>query len=68
MSDLHAGKPCHGGGGCAHCGMDMDMEPYCVQPQVLQRRTDVTSRTYPFGLDTTPARLLCKGEFFQQRK
>jgi hypothetical protein len=22
---------------CKYCGMDMDMEPYCVHPQVLKR-------------------------------
>lgn len=22
---------------CKYCGMDMDMEPYCVHPEVLKR-------------------------------
>lgn len=27
---------------CRFSGMDMDMEPYCIQPRVLEK--------YPFGL------------------
>ncbi|MDP9651679.1 hypothetical protein [Paraburkholderia caledonica] len=66
MTDLHPDKRCHSGG-CTHCGMDMDMEPYCVNEAVLALRTAETGRTYPFGLDTNPARALCKGKFFEAR-
>lgn len=27
-------RRCHA---CRYCGMDMDMEPYCVHPEVLKR-------------------------------
>jgi hypothetical protein len=64
---MNEDKRCHGGSGCQHCGMDMDVEPYCVQPVVLQRRKEITGRDYPFGLDTNPARQCCKGEFFTAR-
>ena len=47
--------------------MDMDMEPYCVQPVVLAARTKITGRAYPWGLDVNPARQLCQGEQFVQR-
>jgi hypothetical protein len=67
MADLQPDKRCHAGDGCKHCGMDMDAEPYCVQVDVLARRTAVTGRTYPFGLDTNPARALCEGKFFEAR-
>ncbi|MGF6643154.1 hypothetical protein [Paraburkholderia sp. GAS82] len=66
---MNEGKTCHGGcgNGCEHCGMDIDLEPYCVQEEVLKRRTAITGRTYPFGLDVNPARQLCKGEFYIER-
>lgn len=57
-----------GCGRCEHCGMDMDMEPYCVQKVVLQRRTKITGRDYPFGLNIDPARKLCIGEFYKERR
>jgi hypothetical protein len=67
---MNEDKSCHGlrGNGCEHCGLDMDMEPYCVHPIVLERRKAITGKTYPMGLDTNPARQVCKGEFYQERK
>lgn len=53
-------------GKCASCGMDMDMEPFCVQEQVLAKRTQITGRDYPYGLDVNPAWEQCHGEFFTQ--
>ena len=53
-------------GQCAHCGMDMDMDPFCVQKDTLALRTAITGRDYPWGLDLTPAWFLCQGAFFQQ--
>lgn len=52
---------------CNKCGMDMDMAPYCVQTDVLAKRTEVTGRDYPWGLDLNHARPLCQGEFFETR-
>lgn len=52
---------------CDHCGMDMDMEPYCVQPDVIALRTKETGRDYPWGLDINRARPLCKGMFLVDR-
>jgi hypothetical protein len=51
---------------CAKCGMDMDMEPFCVSEPVLAARTVETGRDYPWGLDVNPARLICKGDHFVQ--
>jgi hypothetical protein len=48
--------------------MDMDMEPYCVNKKVLKARTKETGRKYPWGLDTNPARIICKGDHFTKRK
>ena len=53
---------------CNNCGMDMDMQPYCVKDEVLAKRTEITGREYPWGLDVNPARTLCKGDFFEVRK
>jgi hypothetical protein len=33
--------------GCDHCGMDMDMDPYCVAPAVMAE--------HPYGLVTRRA-------------
>jgi hypothetical protein len=33
--------------GCNFCGMDMDMDPYCVHPQVL--------KVHPWGVGLTTA-------------
>ena len=53
---------------CQHCGMDMDMEPYCVRVEVLALRTKETGREYAWGLDVNPARRLCKGDYWEPRK
>lgn len=53
---------------CNYCGMDMDMEPFCVNKEVLAKRTAETGRNYPWGLDVNPAREQCKGDFFEPRK
>lgn len=62
-------KSCHGlrGKGCVSCGMDMDLEPYCVHESVIALRKEITGRDYPYGLDTNPARAVCKGEFYVER-
>lgn len=33
--------------GCDHCGMDMDLDPYCAAPAVLEK--------HPFGLNCNRA-------------
>lgn len=53
---------------CKNCGMDMDMDPFCVKAEVLAKRTEITGKTYPWGLDSNHASALCKGEFFEPRK
>lgn len=53
---------------CKSCGMDMDMDPFCVQKEVLAKRTEITGRQYPWGLDVNQAKPLCKGDFFESRK
>jgi hypothetical protein len=43
--------------GCRHCGMDMDMDPYCAHPQTLV--------TMPYGSNLArrdPARDHCGEE------
>ena len=67
---MNEDKTCHGarGNGCVSCGMDMDLEPYCVHPVVFERRKADTGRDCPFGLDINPARQVCKGEFYQERE
>jgi hypothetical protein len=47
--------------------MDMDMEPFCVKTEVLAKRTEITGREYPWGLDVNPAREVCKGDYFEVR-
>lgn len=61
---------CHGlvGKGCIHCGMDMDLEPYCVHVTVLAQRSSITGKLYLLGLDISQARPLCKGEFYEERR
>lgn len=55
-----------GCGKCDFCGMDMDMDPFCVNVQVLDLRTEITGKKYPYGLDIHPARTLCQGNFLSQ--
>lgn len=50
-------------GNCEFCGMDMEMDPYCVNKEVLKKRTEITGKTYPFGLDISRAIDLCQGDF-----
>lgn len=57
-----------GCGTCQSCGMDMDMEPYCVKTAVLDSRKKVTGRDYPYGLDIGPAWELCQGREWEQRE
>lgn len=58
-------------GGCSQCkscgmDMDMDMEPFCVKPEVLAAVTLETGCDYPYGLYINSARQTCKGEHFEQ--
>jgi hypothetical protein len=47
--------------GCDHCGMDMDMEPYCVHPNVVKE--------HPHGLNISPALArFCHHELWTPRK
>lgn len=50
---------------CNNCGMDMDMDPFCVKKEVLAKQTETTGREYPWGLNVNPAREVCKGEYFE---
>lgn len=45
----------------------MDMDPFCVKKEVLAKRTEITGREYPWGLDVNSAREVCKGESFEER-
>ena len=58
----------NGCGKCNSCGMDMDMEPFCVNDDVLILRTAETGRDYPWGLDIGVARPLCKGDHWTRRE
>jgi len=53
---------------CKFAGMDMDMDPYCVNAGVLGERSKVTGRTYPYGLDINPAFVICKLDFWAGRE
>lgn len=55
-----------GCGKCNHCGMDMDMAPFCVSERVLSQSA-LNGRAAPYGLNINPARIICKGDFFTQR-
>ncbi len=59
-----------GCGKCDSCGMDMDMDPYCVHEKVIALRIAEPGarRSYPCGLDISRARPLCAGNFFSERK
>ena len=50
-------------GGCGHChycGMDMDMDPYCVHPTVVKDN--------PYGLNISKAlKLYCDHKLWQER-
>jgi hypothetical protein len=52
---------------CKFAGMDMDMDPYCANTGVLAKRTEVTGRTYPYGLDCNLAFTICRTEFWAGR-
>lgn len=46
---------------CDHCGMYMDMDPYCVAPEVTKK--------HPYGLVVRQARPdVCKGDMWTERK
>lgn len=47
-----------GCGHCIHCGMDMDMEPYCAEPRILKGN--------PFGLLINHALKKCKRRWFKR--
>jgi hypothetical protein len=59
---------CFGKESCASCGMDMDMEPYCVNKEVLALRTAESGKSYPIGLDINVAQPLCKYDYWTPRK
>lgn len=52
---------------CRSCGMDMDLDPYCVKQEVLALRTAETGREYPWGLDVGRAWRLCSAKWFERR-
>lgn len=50
-----------GCGSCDHCGMDMDMDPFCVHPSV--------TKEHPHGLYIRSARpKYCDGRLWTERK
>jgi len=57
-----------GCGKCNSCGMDMDMEPFCVNKSVLSIAEMQDGRRYDWGLNINPARLICKGDYFTIRE
>lgn len=55
---------------CNDCGMDMDLEPFCVNEKVIELRIAEPGahKSYPYGLDVNIALRLCKGNFETPRK
>lgn len=64
MSWTDGEKPCRQ---CDNCGMDMDMEPFCVSSQTLAEAQMRLDRSFPYGLNISTARLICVGEHWVQR-
>lgn len=64
MTWLNDDKGC---GKCNNCGMDMDMEPFCVNNIVLDEAKKSLGRDFPWGLNINPARVICKGDMFEPR-
>ncbi|MNJ73450.1 hypothetical protein D3C77_702440 [compost metagenome] len=58
----------NGCGKCDKCGMDMDLQPFCVDSSVLSEKSKQTGRNYPYGLDVNPARIICQGDQFTPRQ
>lgn len=56
-----------GCGKCNSCGMDMDMEPFCVNTPVLEQAAKDYGHTFPYGLLINEARIICKGGAWTQR-
>jgi hypothetical protein len=50
-------------GQCAHCGMDMDMEPFCTQPAVIKMLEFDKGRSFSYGANINHAWPLCKDAF-----
>lgn len=59
---------CMSGNNCKSCGMDMDMEPYCVRPEVIKLCEDDTKRKFSYGLNVNGAYSYCKGVFYENRE
>jgi hypothetical protein len=57
-----------GCGKCDNCGMDMDMEPFCVDSKTLATAKETLGREFPWGLNINPARIICKGHQWTPRK
>lgn len=51
---------------CAHCGMDMDLEPFCVQTDVIEAAKTKFNRSFSWGLNVNHARQICAGNHFEQ--
>ena len=58
----------HSCGGCESCGMDMDMEPFCVNKDVLSAAQESTGHTFPYGLAINHALRLCELKHWEERK
>lgn len=56
-----------GCGKCNKCGMDMDMEPYCVDSDTLVEAKEKFGKPFPYGLNINDARPICNGEAFTPR-
>lgn len=57
-----------GCGKCDSCGMDMDLEPFCVNKPTLDFAAKQFGKTFPYGLYINQARLICKGDEWTERK
>lgn len=53
---------------CDYCGMDMDLDPYCVETKTLALVTEETGQKYPVGLYLRHARPKCKGDNWEPRR
>lgn len=52
---------------CGHCGMDMDMDPFCVAGPVLATAKERFGRSFNWGLGINSARPLCQLVHFVPR-
>ncbi|UOL48628.1 hypothetical protein [Pseudomonas phage Astolliot] len=55
-------------GGCQYAGMDMDMEPYCVNHTVRIQMETMHNREFRYGVTLGSAIPICKYELRDQER